>query len=199
MAKTKFYAVKKGNNEGIYTTWDECKKQVLGYKGAIYKSFSTYKEAQDFLNGVDHLEQVVCDCENKAIAYVDGSYNEVTNEFSYGAVIFYKSQQYEFSEKFDNENSSMRNVAGEIEGAKMAMQFCIDNDIKGIDIYYDYQGIQNWAEGLWKTNKLATKEYKQYYDNISKSVRVNFVKVAAHTNNKYNDLADKLAKKALGI
>lgn len=36
---TKFYAVRKGKKTGIFSTWDECKEQVTGYKGAIYKSF----------------------------------------------------------------------------------------------------------------------------------------------------------------
>ena len=46
----------------------------------------------------------------------------------------------------------MRNVAGEIEGAKLAMQFCIDNHIEEIDIYYDYEGVEKWCTGVWKTN-----------------------------------------------
>jgi len=45
----KYYAVRKGLNVGIYETWEECKKQVNGYKGAIYKSFPTRNEAENFL------------------------------------------------------------------------------------------------------------------------------------------------------
>lgn len=40
----KYYAVKVGNVPGIYETWDECQKQVKGYPGAIYKSFSSEKK-----------------------------------------------------------------------------------------------------------------------------------------------------------
>lgn len=43
LAKQKFYAVKKGKNIGVYNTWDECKKQVNGFSGAEYKSFSTFQ------------------------------------------------------------------------------------------------------------------------------------------------------------
>ena len=39
----KYYAVKKGRNPGIYTSWDLCLKEVKGYKGAIYKSFKKKK------------------------------------------------------------------------------------------------------------------------------------------------------------
>ena len=47
--KSKFYAVKKGLKPGIYKTWDECKKQVLNFPGARYKSFKTLLEAQQFM------------------------------------------------------------------------------------------------------------------------------------------------------
>ena len=36
----KYYAVRKGLNPGIYNTWDECRKNVIGFSGAIYKSFN---------------------------------------------------------------------------------------------------------------------------------------------------------------
>ena len=48
MAK-KFYAVRQGRVRGVYTTWSDCEKQVKGYGGAIYKSFSTEAEARAFV------------------------------------------------------------------------------------------------------------------------------------------------------
>ena len=39
MAKQKFYVVWKGKMPGIYTTWEDCKKQIEGYAEAVYKSF----------------------------------------------------------------------------------------------------------------------------------------------------------------
>ena len=47
MGKTKkFYAVAKGRNVGIFSSWDECKLQTEGYKGARYKSFLSENEAE---------------------------------------------------------------------------------------------------------------------------------------------------------
>ena len=48
----KYYAVYKGKSviPKIYTSWDECKKDVIGFKGAIYKSFTTEKEAKEFIS-----------------------------------------------------------------------------------------------------------------------------------------------------
>ena len=36
---TNYYVVYKGKKTGIFYTWDECKENVLGFKGAIYKKF----------------------------------------------------------------------------------------------------------------------------------------------------------------
>ena len=49
MAKKKFYAVRQGRKTGMFLTWDDCKKQVMGYPGAIYKSFGTEAEAKEYL------------------------------------------------------------------------------------------------------------------------------------------------------
>ena len=47
---SKIYAVKVGINPGIYFTWADCEAQVKGYKGAIYKSFSSKEDAMAFLS-----------------------------------------------------------------------------------------------------------------------------------------------------
>lgn len=47
MAKNKFYVVWHGLTPGIYATWDECKAQVKGCEGAIYKGFPTREEAEE--------------------------------------------------------------------------------------------------------------------------------------------------------
>lgn len=51
----KYYVVINGRKPGIYTSWEECKNQVHGYSGAIYKSFNTQKDAVNYLyvNGVN--------------------------------------------------------------------------------------------------------------------------------------------------
>lgn len=46
MAKQKYYVVWKGRESGIYSSWDECKKQIDGFTGAEYKSFETQELAE---------------------------------------------------------------------------------------------------------------------------------------------------------
>lgn len=202
MAK-KFYAVKAGYVPGIYKTWDECKKQVDGFPGALYKGFASKKEAEDFLSISKNQNILVSSAEtttikSEAIAYVDGSYDDSIKSFAYGVVVFHNEIEEHFSARMsDPDLIEMRNVAGEIKAAERAMQFCIDYNIKSIDIYHDYEGIAKWCTGEWKANKNGTKAYKKFYDCIKSALNVNFIKVKGHSGDKYNDLADQLAKDAL--
>ncbi|ESZ95707.1 hypothetical protein SBOR_3927 [Sclerotinia borealis F-4128] len=47
----KYYAVRKGFKTGVFTNWDDCKEQITGFAGAMYKSFSTASDAQAFVAG----------------------------------------------------------------------------------------------------------------------------------------------------
>lgn len=44
-----YYVVHKGHKPGIYTSWQDCKKQVDKFDGAIFKKFSNKDEASQFL------------------------------------------------------------------------------------------------------------------------------------------------------
>lgn len=46
MSKKKFYVVWEGKNPGIYSNWEECKDNILGFQGAKYKSFLTLENAK---------------------------------------------------------------------------------------------------------------------------------------------------------
>ena len=46
---SKFYAVRKGRNPGVYSTWSDCEKNVKGFAGAEYKSFPTEQDAQSYM------------------------------------------------------------------------------------------------------------------------------------------------------
>ena len=46
MGKKKFYVVWHGANPGIYDSWTDCKLQINGFEGAVYKSFDSKEEAE---------------------------------------------------------------------------------------------------------------------------------------------------------
>ncbi len=203
----KFYVVKNGKKPGIYNTWEECKSQVYGYPGAIYKSFKTLDEANEYMGKSDDYEEIngnhneSAEIDNKTpVAFVDGSYNIKTNVYSYGGYISVNGKKTIFSGSgSEPEYADMRNVAGEIKGSMAAIDMAIDMGLDTLVVYFDYMGIKSWATGDWKTNKPGTKKYKEFIDKASKKINIIFKKVRAHTGVDGNEEADMLAKKAAGI
>ena len=198
MAK-KFYAVRAGVKTGIFYTWDECKKMVTGFKGAEYKSFLTEEEALAYLNN-DLNKAEFEESDENAVAYVDGSFSKDIKKYSYGCIILHKGERYELSGSGQDERYlSMNNVAGEIFGSMRAVEWAIEHNIKAISIYYDYEGIEKWANDIWKANKEGTIYYKEFIKKSREKIQIKFVKVAAHTGVELNEQVDRLAKNALLI
>ena len=46
MGKQKFYVVWKGNNPGVYQSWEKCQNEIKNVNGALFKSFSGLEEAK---------------------------------------------------------------------------------------------------------------------------------------------------------
>ena len=192
----KYYAVRKGRNPGIYTSWDSCLKEVKGFSGAIYKSFKSKEDALAFLNEEDVKIEVDADT---VIAYVDGSFNLPEKTYGAGVVLIKDGNEEHFKKAYTDSFYTHRNVAGEVKASELAINLAIEKGFKKIIIYHDYQGIKSWADGDWKTNNDLTKSYKAFVNEKRKVIEIGFVKVKGHSNDKYNDLADRLAKDACGI
>lgn len=47
----KIYAVRRGRTTGLFLSWADCQKQVDGFPGARFKSFTDATEAWKWLNG----------------------------------------------------------------------------------------------------------------------------------------------------
>mgnify|MGYP000902990715 FL=1 len=194
---TKFYAVKKGKKTGIFSTWDECKEQVTGFKGAVYKSFKTLSEAEAFLEKnekkIENIEEV-----DGVYAYIDGSFDRINGIYGSGVVIVDGDKRHEYKHAGNREDyAQLHNVAGELEAAKFVMWYAVDKKIKEITLFYDYQGIEAWAVGDWKANLPYTQDYVKFYNKVKTAVKVNFVKVKAHTGIELNEVVDRLAKDAI--
>lgn len=199
----KIYAVRKGKKIGIFTNWKDCSDSVTGFKGAEYKSFSSQIEAENYLNNNTNTTILEDNTDistfDGVVAYVDGSYNKENNCYACGVVIVNKDGSTTvLSEKGKNNGEeSMKNVAGEILGSKMAMEHCIKNNIKNLQIHHDYTGISFWCTGEWQAKNSFTQAYRDYYNSIKDKLNIEFVKVKGHSNNKYNDMADEAAKKLI--
>ena len=191
----KYYAVRKGRKTGIFTNWKECDEQVRAYSGAEFKSFKDKGQALDYLNE----EKISIEDSDILIAYVDGSYSHEKGIYGSGAVFLYNGEVIEKRKSAgkDKDLLEMRNVSGELIGALMSMEYALENGYKEIVIRYDYAGIEKWALGEWRTKKPGTKKYKYKYLDYRDKLDIHFDKVEAHSGDKYNDMADALAKESI--
>lgn len=127
---------------------------------------------------------------------VDGSFRKGTA--SYGVVIRKDgSIKKEISGILGSADVHGSNqVAGEIRAVTEAIDWCRENDIKEVTIYYDYKGLEKWAKGLWKTKKIISKEYADFMK--IDDIKIHWIKIESHTGKKWNEYADRLADKAIG-
>ena len=196
----KFYAVRTGRNPGVYTSWDACRREVDGFKGAEYKSFKSRGEAEAYVEKGLRGERAEGDVNDTTLmkAFIDGSYDNARKIYSYGSVITWNGQKIKlFGADTDPRFVEFRNVAGEIIAATRTLQFAVENEQPAIEIYYDYMGIEKWATREWKRNNELTRGYSDYVKSIEEDISIRFVKVKAHSGHAENDEVDELAKFAL--
>lgn len=191
----KYYAVRYQDQKEIFTSWEACKKYLIGKKGFSQKSFLSLEEANAFLNEEEQALRF-----DLPSAYIDGSYDATTGSYSFGGVLILGDKQYEFKKKYEPDLYSVsRNVAGEIKGAGYIIKYAIKLGIPELNIFYDYKGIEMWYTGKWKASSDIAKAYVQFREEVKDKIKIHFIKVKSHSHNSYNDLADSLAKSALGI
>ncbi|MGG3943011.1 viroplasmin family protein [Peribacillus psychrosaccharolyticus] len=212
MAKKNYYAVKIGRVTGIYETWGECQKQINGYTGAVYKGFATKEEAEQYIGDTSSLPVVQSENSNldikdylskldeeTLVAFVDGSYDEKSKVYGFGVVLVSKDGTTEEIIGSDNNKDYVdtRNVAGEIEGVQSAITHAVGKGYKKIAIFYDYTGIEKWANGEWNAKATIAKDYVVFITDMRRCIDIEYHKVKAHSGIEYNEKADELAKRSL--
>ncbi len=202
MAAKKFYAVKKGKITGVFQSWEECREAIEGYSGAEYKSFPTLREAQVFAGEMSSLPKTEgrdLPEPGTLLAYVDGSYEDSLKKYAFGCVFILPDGRIytEYGNGDQEKSLQHRNVTGEMLGAMYAVKTAMLNEFSGIELRYDYQGIEKWVTGEWRAKTELTQKYAKAMRDWGKDISIRFTKVAAHTNVEYNELADKMAKTGL--
>jgi len=153
---------------------------IESYKKVLEKLWQDFQYAKT----VDSDDSVIS-------AYVDGSFLNQT--VGYGSVILRGNTIiHEIRGKMDSKYDEHHQIGGELKAVIETVNWCNKNKIKDLHIYYDYKGIEMWARAKWKAKKELTQKYQAFM--VKQSITFHFHKVAAHSGNKWNEYADKLAK-----
>lgn len=133
--------------------------------------------------------------------YVDGSYNDSRKLTGWGFVVVKDGTLIHKNSGVitDEDVTAMHQVGGELMASMEAIWYCKCNSLKDVTIVYDYKGVEDWVTGAWKCKKKVTQCYKEYMNLAKQFVNYKFEKVKSHSGDKYNDMADKLAKSACGV
>lgn len=139
-----------------------------------------------------------------SVEYANGSANKgfKPTGTSFGIVILQDGKVIKLGSKaFNDSFNDKRNVIGEIRGVLSALQYANKLGVKKVKICFDYIGVALWIddfEGVkkWKSKQSMTESYVKMFKQLTKNMEVEFVKVPAHSNVKYNELADELAKQS---
>lgn len=192
-----FYGVRKGRKVGVFSSWDECKKQVIGYKGADFRKFLDYGSAFDYAYNME--DDFHTDVNGVVYAYVDGSYKN--GVYGYGVVLVKDKEIIlkDLGRFTHSKESKSQSVYSELKAAMRAVELAIANDIYSLVIVYDFKGIKEWALGNWKCKKPICKEYYEFMQKYSQYIKIRFQKCKAHNSNKYNEIADNLANIAINL
>ena len=200
----KFYAVRQGHTPGVYLTWSACEAQVKGYPGAKFKSFATRQEAEAFVKGgmstgSNHPSTDTPTDPSLAQIWVDGSC--ITNAegrlqlgWAYLIIRAGKELHRTSGNEIPLDAHQHRNVAGEIMAVLKAIAWCKEQGITSAKIYYDYQGLESWADGSWKTKTPFTQAYAETIK--ASGMRLTWEKVLAHSGEPNNEIVDQLARAA---
>lgn len=134
------------------------------------------------------------------VIYVDGSYNDNTKEYGYGAYIDYGDKQHVLYGRGACLEGG-RNIEGEIAAATAALKYVRnDPDCQSVTIHYDCEGVRSWVDGGWKAEQLYSKNYVALVNECRLSgMSVNYSHIKSHTGELYNECVDKLARYACGI
>lgn len=203
----KYYAVRVGLVPGIYNTWVECETQVKYFQGAKFKSFTTMREAVEFMNVVVTPIQIH-ENDDIIVAYCDGACknNGKSNAVGGVGVWFGKDHISNVSEPLIGERQT--NIRAELTAAIRTIEQVNEHYgfDKAIAIHTDSEytincitnWIKKWKVNGWKTTKkveIANKDLIQLLDSLicDRNGTVNWHFVKGHSGIEGNECSDKLA------
>lgn len=210
--KQKFYAVRNGLVPGIYLTWADCKRQVDGYANAVYKSFATRAEAEQFLHGrapaytrksqtAAQPDASVVSDPNAVIVYTDGSCLKNPGRGGYGVVILDGDQRRELARGFiltTNNRMEILACIAALQALKARERIVLHTDSQYVVNSISKGWAKGWRRNGWQrpTGPVVNADLWQVLLELCEQHDVTFQWVRGHAGNVENERCDLLARAA---
>lgn len=162
--RTNFYVVWKGVKPGVYSTWEECTRQIQGFEGALYKAFPNEEQANyafgkspwQFIGGKNKMKPVeqVIGAETKPIwesISVDAACSGNPGVMEYRGVVTKTGKEIFHGGPYPDATNNI--------GEFLAIVHCLallKQKGKNIPIYTDSTNAMSWV----KQKKAKTKLYR---------------------------------------
>ena len=115
---------------------------------------------------------------NKAKAFIQGSYFNPTDHFSYCGIIHFKDEKYIIKGSINNgEYIAMKSVGGILFGTLKTLEKAEELGITEIDFYHGLDLITGFVNKTLLPRQQATKNFTLFLNVILKKIKVNFIKV----------------------
>lgn len=142
----------------------------------------------------------------KIRVYTDGACSENPGPGGWAAVILFPEVKKEISGNEEYTTNNRMELMAVIRGLASALK---DDIYNKVDVYSDSAYVVNaikkgwlhkWKFNNWKTVQGDNVKNKDLWEKLDKlmykhnSTSINFIKVKGHSNDKYNEICDRLAK-----
>ncbi|MFN5335146.1 MAG: viroplasmin family protein [Bacteroidota bacterium] len=176
MKKNNFYVVWKGVLPGIYLSWEECRKQVEGYKGAMYKGYPTLSAAEEafmqkpekiiFGKSKNTKTDFISTYPIQDSIVVDAAWNSVNKDMEYQG-IFYKTGNRIFH---NGPMPNGTNNIGEFLAIVHALGYCQKHRLTEMPVYSDSRNAITWVKAKQcKTNLEESTKTAHIFDLIKRA------------------------------
>ena len=156
MSKKKFYVVWNGHKKGVFTSWKVCKKQIDGFEGAQYKSFTDLNEAEiaSTKNYADYIgkktkkptlsssEKASYGAPNLESISVDAACSGNPGKMEYRGVLTYNKQQIFIKGPFKKGTNNIGEFLALVHGIALLKS----KNKEDIPIYSDSKIAMNWVK-----------------------------------------------------
>ena len=203
-----YYATYTGHiQNGIFTTWDECKKEI--HKKPTYKKFKTYAEAEEFhKNGPTYItDQPSSETIYDIIVYTDGACSRNGTKHAVAGYGIYFSENNPLNQCVRLTTGKLTNNVAELTAVIEAIKLVSEYNKIGIytDSKYSMLCAKSYGEKCakkgWPSDIPNVELVKELYT-LVKQRNITLIHVAAHTTNDDvhsigNREADRLATQSI--